>query len=114
MKEERLYLEHILECIEIINQYVTSGRESLADEKTLDAVLHRIQIMVESSLRLPEESTKAYPEVGWQHLRNFRNRLVHQYLETDVDLLWRIIQNNIPLLKSAVEDMVTKFSEDEA
>ncbi len=100
MKDERLYLEHILESIEFIQQYTISGRDSLDDLKTQDAVLRRLQVMAESCLRIPLTQQEDYPEVGWQHIRNFRNRLVHEYLEVDIELVWVIIQNNLPPLKT--------------
>ncbi len=62
--------------------------------------------MAESCLRLTDEVKESYPDVGWQHIRNFRNRLVHQYLDVDVDLVWTIIQNDLPPLKSAVEQLL--------
>jgi uncharacterized protein with HEPN domain len=103
VKSEREYLEHILECIEIIQEYTDKGREALQDLKTQDAVIRRLQVMAESCLRLSDGIRNAYPEVGWQHIRNFRNRLVHEYLEVDIDLIWTIIGHNLPTLKTAVE-----------
>ena len=106
VNRERDYLHHILECIEAIEQYTANRRESLDDPKTEDAVIRRLQVMAESCLRLTDEVTVQHPEVGWQHIRNFRNRLVHQYLEIDIDLVWTIIQNDLPPLKFAVEQFL--------
>lgn len=110
MNRERDYLQHILECIEAIEGYTDHQRGSLDDPKTEDAVIRRLQVMAESCLRLTEEVRDKYPEVGWQHIRNFRNRLVHQYLEIDVDLVWTIVQNDLPPLKSAVEQLLKSSS----
>ena len=63
MKTERDYLEHIRDCIEMIQQYTASGRESLDDLKTQDAVIRRLQVMAESCLRLSDAIVNAYPEV---------------------------------------------------
>ncbi len=106
MSRERDYLQHILECIEAIEGYTSNQRASLDDPKTEDAVIRRLQVMAESCLRLTDEVKESYPDVGWQHIRNFRNRLVHQYLDVDVDLVWTIIQNDLPPLKSAVEQLL--------
>lgn len=106
MKDEREYLLHISECIETIQQYTLEGRSSLDDLKTQDAVIRRLQVMVESCLRLSDERKAAYPEVGWQHLRNFRNRMVHDYLDVDMGIIWAIIEHDLGLLKSAVSKML--------
>ncbi|MBZ0302019.1 MAG: DUF86 domain-containing protein [Anaerolineae bacterium] len=71
--------------------------------KTQDAVIRRLQVMAEMCLRLSDEVQAAYPEVGWQHIRNFRNRLVHEYLDVDIDLIWTIVQQSLPSLLKAIE-----------
>ncbi len=106
MNRDRDYLQHILECIEAVDQYTNNQRELLDDPKTEDAVIRRLQVMAESCLHLTEDITSRHTEVSWQQIRNFRNRLVHQYLEIDIDLVWTIIQNDLPTLKSAVEQLL--------
>ncbi len=86
MKDERIYLYHILECISDLEAYVGGGRaEFFESKKTQAAVFHTLQVMAESTLRLTDASKAAYPEVGWEHIRNFRNRLVHD----TCPLTWR-------------------------
>jgi uncharacterized protein with HEPN domain len=85
----------------------------LDDLKTQDAIIRRLQVMAESSLRLPDDVTDAYPEVGWQHIRNFRNRLVHEYLDVDIELIWTIIQRNLPPRKSAVQAILADIDKDD-
>jgi len=104
MKDQREYLEHILEYIEIIETYVARGREALDDIKTQDAVIRRLQILAESSLHLTSELQTQHPEVGWGRIRNFRNRLVHEYFEVDLDLVWFTVENSLPKPKIAVVD----------
>ena len=113
MKNDQQYLEHILECIGLIQSYADSGRQSLDDFKTRDAVIRRLQVMAESTLRLSDETTAAYPEVGWQRIRNFRNRLVHEYLEVDIDLIWTIIERNLPSLKTATQAVLADLAKDD-
>lgn len=106
MKDEREYLLHIQECIIAIQAYVADGRGALDNPMTLDAVTRRLQVMAESTFKLSEPQKARFPDVGWQHIRNFRNRLVHEYLDVDVDLMWAIIQNNLPQLQTAVEALL--------
>jgi uncharacterized protein with HEPN domain len=113
VKDERDYGEHILECIEAIQAYTSEGRPALDDGKTQDAVIRRLQVMAESTLRLSDARKDAYPQVGWQHIRNFRNRLVHEYLGVDIEVVWSIIQHNLPALKIAVEAMLRELEENE-
>ncbi len=113
MKSERLYLDHIRECIANIEEFVSGGRADFdASIKTQSAVLHMLQVMAESTLRLPDERKAAYPEVGWQHIRNFRNRLVHDYLSVDLEIVWEVVEKSLPPLKQAVEMMLANLEPD--
>ena len=113
MKDERDYAEHVLECIEAIQAYTNEGRTTLDDGKTQDAVIRRLQVMAESTLRLSDARKDAHPQVGWHHIRNFRNRLVHEYLGVDIEIVWGIIQHNLPALKIAIEAMLRQLDENE-
>ena len=113
MKDERDYIEHILECVEAIQSYTSEGRATLDDGKTQDAVIRRLQVMAESTLRLSDIRKSSYPQIGWRHIRNFRNRLVHEYLGVDTEVAWNIIQDNLPALKIAVEAMLHELEENE-
>jgi uncharacterized protein with HEPN domain len=67
LKDDRLYLIHILECIARIEQYTSEGREFfLVDTKTQDAVLRNLQTLTESTQRLSAEFGAAHPEVDWR------------------------------------------------
>lgn len=65
MKDESLYLDHIIESIDAIQRYTASGKQSLEDDMTYDAILRRLQVMAESTFRLSESWRKFYPKVGW-------------------------------------------------
>lgn len=81
MKDPKLYLHHILECIERIEAYTQGNQELfLTDMKTQDAVLRNLQIMAESTQKLPPQWKEAHPNIPWQQIGGFRNRLVHEYL----------------------------------
>lgn len=78
MKDDRLYLVHILECIDRIERYTAEGKEAfMADEKTQDAVLRNLQVLSESIQRLSAGLKAAHPEVDWRGISGFRNVLVH-------------------------------------
>ncbi len=79
--KNRVYLEHILECIIKIRQYTKRGRECfLEDDLIQDAVLRRLQTMAESTQRLSDDFKAMITEIDWRALSGFRNILIHQYL----------------------------------
>jgi len=113
MKDDTVYLRHILECIRRIEENVTGGRERFLSSHTLqDAVLRNLQTMAESSQRLSDDLKENHPEVEWLRIAAFRNVLVHDYLGIDMERVWEITQRDVPTLKKAILAMLKKASSD--
>ena len=107
MKDDTVYLQHILECISRIEEDVADGKEQFLSSHTLqDAVLRNLQTMAESAQRLSDNAKAAHPEVEWQRIAAFRNVLVHDYLGIDMERIWDITQRDVPKLKQVVVDML--------
>ncbi|HJS19879.1 MAG TPA: HepT-like ribonuclease domain-containing protein [Anaerolineales bacterium] len=81
MKDDRLYLIHIQEAIERIEEYTREGQEYfLEDHKTQDAVLRNLHTLAESSQRISPGLKERHPQVDWRVISAFRNVVVHDYL----------------------------------
>ena len=103
MKDDRLYLIHIVECIQRIEHYTTEGREVfLMDTRTQDAVLRNLHTLAESTQRVSEELRAAHPEVEWRGIAEFRNVVVHDYLGIDVEEIWDVVHDDLPDLKAKI------------
>ena len=107
MKDDKLYLIHISECIERIESYVKGIDRKMFLDSTLvqDAVLRNLQTMAESTQHLSEKAKQSCPQIDWYKIAGFRNILVHDYLGIDVERIWIIIEEEIPALKRAVQEM---------
>ena len=104
MKEDAVYLEHILDCIRRIEAHTKSGRESfLASDLIQDAVLRNLQVLAESTQRLSDTLKAKHSEIEWARVAAFRNILVHDYLGVDLERVWGIVEKDVPVLKRAVE-----------
>lgn len=76
MKEDRVYLEYILECIKLIETYCKGGKkEFLTNPMVQDAVLRRLQTLAESTQRLSDELKQKNSDVDWRSISGFRNIL---------------------------------------
>ncbi|HEY0328498.1 MAG TPA: DUF86 domain-containing protein [Rhodopseudomonas sp.] len=78
------------------DQFAADRRIRLLAERLLE-------IVCEASRRLPETIKLDAPDINWQGMINFGNILRHAYHETDVNMVWNIIHNHLPPLKSFVE-----------
>ena len=64
----------------------------LADEKTIDAVIRNFEIIGEAANRVPNEFKDENPEIEWNRLRGFRNRIVHDYFGIDHEIVWTVVE----------------------
>lgn len=103
MKDNRLYLIHIQDCLTRIELYTVEGKDAfLADIKTQDAVLRNLQTLAESTQRLSDELKAAHPDIDWRRIAGFRNVIVHDYLSVNLVRVWEIIERNLPELKGKI------------
>ncbi len=110
MKDDCVYLEHILDCIRRIEDY-TKGDKNRFMESTLvqDAVTRNLQTMAESTRRLSDALKSSNPSVDWTAISGFRNILVHDYLGLDLERLWGVVERRLPLLRADIERMLSEL-----
>jgi uncharacterized protein with HEPN domain len=103
MKDDRLYLIHIQEAIERIEEYTQEGKEYfLEHRKTQDAVLRNLHTRAESSQRISSRLKEQHPQVDWRILSAFRNVVVHDYLGMSLSRVWDIVESDLPDLKEHI------------
>lgn len=76
------------------------------DEKTLDAVLHNIQILGEAANQIPADFRAENNVIEWDKIIRSRHILVHNYHEIDKEIIWKIIETYLPPLKISLEEMI--------
>jgi uncharacterized protein with HEPN domain len=91
-RSPQLLLADIVESANKILTYTEglSFEQFLTDDKTIDAVIRNFEIIGEAANRLPEEIKDQYPNIDWNRIRGFRNRIVHDYMGTDYRIVWLI------------------------
>jgi len=107
----KLLLEDIIESAEKILQYTKgiSFEEFSKDNKTVDAVIRNFEIIGEASNLLPDEIKDKYSEIDWHRMRGFRNRIVHDYFGVDLQIIWKIIFDQIPDLITEITKIIPYF-----
>ncbi|MCK4466879.1 MAG: DUF86 domain-containing protein [Desulfobacterales bacterium] len=94
-------IDDIIEAINKIERY-TRGIDFTAwqkDEKTVDAVIRNIEVIGEASSRLPIEIQEQYEDVPWNMMKGIRNILAHEYFGVDLEIVWKTVKEDLPILK---------------
>ena len=104
-RKPSVIIEDILTCIQHIESYTTnlSFDQFSGHYMTVEACLYNIQVIGEAAVRLPENIKDDNPQIPWLLIKGMRNRLIHEYFGTDLNLVWNVIKNELPTLKTELE-----------
>lgn len=107
-KSPTVFLLHIRDAIKKIEEYVGdySYEQFLNDEKTQDAVIRQLEIIGEATTNLENEFKQKNDEIPWREISDFRNVLVHEYWDIDLEIVWRTISEDIVLLQKVLTPLI--------
>ena len=110
-KDTKIFLEHILESIELIEEYTAdkTKEEFLTSQQLQDAVIKRIEIIGEAVKNIPNDIREKYTDIPWKDIVGMRDILIHQYFGVDLDLAWKVVKENIPELKKQISSLKDKL-----
>ena len=99
-KGDVLYLGHMFDTVRKIQQKSAEVRRRQfdADENLRLALLHLVQIVGEAARRVSEDGRSRHPEVPWRQVVGMGNKIVHDYMDINEDILWSTVTQDIPLL----------------
>ncbi len=75
-----------------------SREEFLNDGKTIDAIVRCLTIVGEAAKQVPKADRDAMPSLPWREMTGLRDRVVHDYLGLDLDIIWRVVTEFLPPL----------------
>lgn len=99
-------LNHILEAIDRVLRYTKdkTHKDFVDDDMMYYAVVKNIEIMGEAANMLTQDFTDKHPETPWKMVRGMRNYIVHEYFQIDDAVVWDVVENNLPELRSQIVD----------
>ena len=107
MKDDRLYLHHMLERCRRITRFIGSGRETfMASEELQDAVIRNVEVIGEAAKRVSAEARGHLPSLDWKAICGMRDVLIHDYIGVDLDEVWNVASSRIPELQAVLEQFL--------
>ncbi|MBI5087086.1 MAG: DUF86 domain-containing protein [Acidobacteria bacterium] len=112
MKDDRLYLHHMLERCHRISRFIGSGRDAfMASDETQDAVIRNVEVIGEAAKRVSASTRNHLGSVDWKAICGMRDVLIHDYIGVDLDEVWNVAFFRIPELQSALEQFLAGESQ---
>jgi uncharacterized protein with HEPN domain len=110
MRDDAERVRDIQEAIAKIEKYAVRGRQVFNEDELIQTwVVQHLQIIGEASNAMSEAFKSLHPEIPWQDIVDFRNVLVHEYFRIDIDIVWSIVQQELPALKENVNRILQKI-----
>lgn len=115
MKDPRVYLAQIMECIERVERYTQCGREAfLASPMVQDAVMRNLEVIGEAAKRVDDDFRSSHPEIPWRGMAGLRDVLIHDYEGVDANQVWRVVESELPSLRAALKNFLPPLGRLEA
>jgi uncharacterized protein with HEPN domain len=100
VRGDRERLQGLLEAIERIEKYASAGRAAIYQDELVETwVVHHLMIIGEACRALSAEFRSAHPEEVWAQAAGLRNVIVHEYFGIDPDIVWGVMERDLPDLK---------------
>ena len=110
-KNDLLYLLNILEYIGKVWKYTEKAKNAeelfeINEQMNLNASLTLLSNIGENVLKLSQNLKKEYSNIEWKQIKEFRNRIVHDYVGIDLAIVYEIITNDLKILKADIEKII--------
>ena len=97
----------MLEAIQRIGKYAARGRQAfVSDELIQTYIVHNLQILGEAAAKVSTIQQAEYPDLPWPKMIGMRNVLVHNYFNIDLDIVWQVVENELPSLQEKISRIV--------
>ena len=111
MRSDRERLYDILNCIAAVERYSKRGREAFdSDELVQGWMVLNVMTLGEAASKVSQLTRTRFPDVPWGQMIGMRNRLVHDYISINHDIVWNVVEHELLALKSVIEDAIAALN----
>jgi uncharacterized protein with HEPN domain len=81
----------------------------MADRMRQDATLRKLEVIGQAVKNLSEGTKLRQPDIPWKQITGLRDKVIHDYFGVDLDIVWAVVEKEIPKLALAIADLLTTF-----
>lgn len=110
MKDDRVYLLHIIESIRSIETYVQPGKSEFFQSKLIqDAVIRNLEIIGEATKKISPELRQRDYDIPWKEMAGLRDVLIHDYFGVDLDIVWNVVKKELSGIHDQIEYLLKEI-----
>src|SRR5437879_6357071 len=116
---QRTYTDYLGDILDATRKAISflgqmNADDLAADEKTAYAVVRALEIVGEASKRVPQEVRDRYPGVPWRSMAGIRDKLIHDYVSVNLEVVWKTVAEDLPRLVTQMEDILRAMPGEES
>jgi uncharacterized protein with HEPN domain len=101
------YLQHVRDALRAVLEYTAAGRAGFFESRMVqDAVVRNLEVIGEAVKGLDEETRAHAAQVPWRRIAGMRDALIHHYFGVDLEVVWRVVEIEVPSLLGVVERLI--------
>lgn len=108
------YIEDIFDAVQSKEEFIRDMKydDFVNDKKTNYAVIRSLEIIGEATKNIPGSAREKSPDIPWKDMAGTRDKIIHHYSGVDLNVIWKTITEDIPLLKPMLQVIINDISED--
>lgn len=110
-RDYKLYFLDIASSCKKISSYIRglTFEKFSSEPKTIDAVVRNLEIIGEAVNKVPPEVRKETSEIPWNEIVGLRNKVIHEYFDVNVPIIWETVKDDIPNLQRQVKKVLKEL-----
>jgi len=100
-KDNSIYLDHIIASLDKISEYIKDQdlKTFLNSEEKQDAIIRKLEIIGEATKKISKDLKNNNPKIPWKDMAGMRDKLIHDYFDVDLSIVWETAIHDVPALK---------------
>ncbi|GBE18331.1 hypothetical protein BMS3Abin16_00928 [archaeon BMS3Abin16] len=109
------YIQDVLTSIDEVDEFTKdmSFDEFAGDKKTINAVVRSLEVLGEAAKKIPADMRKKNVKVPWNLMAGMRDKLIHQYFSVDLEIVWKVVKEELPPIRPFIEKIITELIKEE-